>query len=471
MELQDLLNKFKQYNNSKDDLDMIKRSYEFAEEKHKDQRRRSGEAYILHPLKVAIILTVFKADANTISAALLHDVIEDTDATKEDVIKLTNEYVYRLVLGVTKINLPTDSDTNVEAENTRRLLIGMTEDIRVILIKLADRIHNMRTLEYMSEAKQKEKSIETLDLFVPLASYLGNYKLKDELADLSLKYLNPELFKDLSERIKVLEKDRKQYNEEMVNNISKTLTENDIPNTLVPSTKNTYGVYRRMQEGALLHDVHDLFAIRIILDNEADCYKALGIIHKLYKPINERFKDYIANQKTNGYQSLHTTVFGANGNITQMRIRTKEMDEVSKLGIAHYWPSEKVEMNRVLKDRPFYTLLKEINELKDNIDYLDILRADILSSKIYVFTPTGEVIELPTGSTPVDFAYKIHTDIGNKLDKVYINHEKADLSAILKTNDIVNVTTNENSSPKEEWLKYAKTNHAKRNIRKEINKE
>ena len=476
LNIQNLLDLIKEYN--KEAVKIVRKAYEYADYLHQGQYRQSGEPYIIHPLNVAYILAEMHADSDTICAGLLHDTLEDTNITKEDIAHEFNQNVANLVDGVTKIskmNFSTKQDQNMA--NTRKIITGITEDVRIIIIKLADRLHNMRTLGFKSEFKQKENALETMEIFVPLAYYIGAYRIKSELEDLSLQYLKSDMYKSIQERKLKLEELSKPCLEEMLYKIQKLLNDKNIPNEIKVRTKNIYGIYKRLEEGYKLSDIHDLLALKIMVDEIDNCYKTLGIIHQEYRPINNKFKDYICNPKTNMYRSLHTTVFGPDDRLVQTQIRTFDMDKIASFGLTTYWNIEKGKardvMQNDLKDKfQFFKSLTEINSMfGDNQQFVNQVKSELFSDKVYVYTTKGEIIELPKGSTPIDFAYKIHTDIGDTMVGVFVNDEYVPVDYILKNKDRVRIVTDELSyGPREEWLKKAHTSLAKRKI-KEFNKK
>ena len=374
MNLEKLLENIKKYNSNEQEIEMIKKAYFYAERLHNGQIRQSGEEYITHPLSVAIILSEIEANTNTIVAALLHDTLEDTDVKKDDISYQFNPHVAMLVDGVTKIGKMNFSSREEEiAGNTRKLLNGITEDIRIILIKLADRLHNMRTLEFKKPDKQKENALETMEIFVPIAYYLGCYSIKSELEDLSFKYINPEMYFELAKKVKKIEETTHDDLHSMLADIHTLLTTNNIPNEVKARTKNIYGIYKRIQQGNKLNEIHDLLALKIIVDNIRNCYAALGDVHSLYTPIHGRMKDYLVQPKTNMYQSLHTTVFGKGENLVQTQIRTFEMDKIATMGLPAYWQDPDVVMNDELKNKfQFFKSLLEINQsTNDNRRFLE----------------------------------------------------------------------------------------------------
>ncbi len=469
--LQDLIDKLNEYNS--EEVEVIKKAYEYAKKLHEGQYRQSGEPYINHPLNVAYILADMNADRDTICAGLLHDVLEDTEITKEDIAHDFNQNVANLVDGVTKLskmNFSSKQDQNLA--NTRKIITGITEDVRIIIIKLADRLHNMRTLQFKSEFKQKENALETMEIFVPLAYYIGAYRIKSELEDLSLRYLKPDMYKKIEERKLKIEEDSNGCLQEMLLKIQAMLNDKNIPNEIKVRTKNIYGIYKRLSEGQKLADIHDLLALKIMVDEVANCYFALGMIHEEYHPINNKFKDYICNPKTNMYRSLHTTVFGPGDRLVQTQIRTFAMDKVASFGLTAYWDVEKGNARDVMQEDlkskfQFFKSLTEINSMfGDNQQFVNQVKCELFSDKVYVYTTKGDIIELPKGATPIDFAYKIHTDIGNTMVGVFVNDEYVPIDYVLKNKDRVRIVTDDLSyGPREDWIEKAQTSHAKRKIR------
>lgn len=459
---------------SNEEIKEIEKAYLYAEKEHDGQYRKTGEPYIVHPLFVASILTTIRADKETIIAGLLHDTIEDTDASKSEIRDLFGETVANLVDGVTKIN-----NINVSTENEhltnyyKKIIVGMSEDVRVIIIKLADRLHNMRTLYALGHEKQKKKAKETLEILAPIAHRLGMHKIKSELEDLSLKYLKPEAYKDVVEKLNHTKFERELYVKKMMEDVSSLLRQNGIKHQIKGRAKSIYSIYKKLDKGRSFNDIYDLLAIRILVEKEQECYLALGLIHSKYKPISKRFKDFIAMPKTNLYQTLHTTVFGLEGNLFEIQIRTYDMDEIAENGIASHWAYKEkknaaVEMQNVTEQKlQFY---KSIIELKgDNLtseDFIDKVKNEVLNNNIYVYTPKGDVIEMPIGSTPIDFAYRIHSQVGDKMTGAIVNNSMVNLSYELKNGDIIKIITNNNSKgPSREWLGICKTTGARNKIK------
>lgn len=469
--LQDLLNKLREYN--PEEVEIVKRAYEYADTLHKGQMRQSGEPYISHPLNVAYILADMHADRDTICAGLLHDTLEDTNITKEDISHDFNQNIANLVDGVTKLskmNFSSKQDQNYA--NTRKIITGIKEDVRIIIIKLADRLHNMRTLQFKSEFKQKENALETMEIFVPLAYYIGAYRIKSELEDLSLQYLKSDMYKKIEERKLRLEESSNDCLKEMSYKIETLLNDKNIPNEIKIRTKNIYGIYKRLNEGHKLSDIHDLLALKIMVDEVENCYRTLYLIHNEYHPINDKFKDYICNPKTNMYQSLHTTVFGPDDRLIQTQIRTFDMDKVASFGLTAYWDEQKGKARDVMQDDlkqkfQFFKSLTEINSMfGDNQQFVNQVKNELFADKVYVYTTKGDIIELPKGATPIDFAYKIHTDIGNTMVGVFVNDEFVPIDYALKNKDRVRIVTDELSyGPRIDWIDKAQTSLAKRKIK------
>ena len=464
---------------SSDEIKEVEKAYKFAYDKHKGQYRKTGEEYIVHPLFVAHILTTIRADKDTLIAGLLHDVIEDTEVTKEELKNLFGETVANLVDGVTKIN-----SINVSTENEyltgyyKKIIVGMSEDVRVIIIKLADRLHNMRTLYALPHDRQKRKAKETLEILAPIAHRLGMHKIKSELEDLSLKYLKPEAYRDVVEKLNHTKKEREEYVKKMMDEVSELLRNNNIKHEIKGRAKSIYSIYKKLDKGRSFNDIYDLLAIRILVDKEQECYLALGLIHSKYKPVSKRFKDYIAMPKTNLYQTLHTTVFGPFGNLFEIQIRTYEMDEIAENGIASHWAYKEnknaaLEMQNVTEQKlQFYKSIIELKEDKlTSEDFVDKVKNEVLNNNIYVYTPKGDVIEMPKGSTPIDFAYRIHSQVGDKMTGAIVNNNMVNISYELQNGDIIKIITNNNSKgPSREWLNIVKTTAARNKIKNFFNR-
>lgn len=469
--IDDLINVIKKYN--PEEVEIIKKAYYYAEELHKGQKRQSGEDYITHPLNVAYILASMHADRDTVCAGLLHDTLEDTHITKEDISHDFNPVIASLVDGVTKIsklNFSTKQEQNLA--NTRKIITGITSDVRIIIIKLADRLHNMRTLEYKTEFKQKENSLETIDIFVPLAYYIGAYRIKSELEDLSFRYLKPDIYMSLLEKNKRLEEENKNTLLEMKYKIETILKDNNIPNEIKVRTKNIYGIYKRLSAGERLSDIHDLFSLKVMVDEIDDCYKTLRYVHNLYHPINSKFKDYICNPKTNMYSSLHTTVFGEEGKLVQTQIRTFDMDKIASFGLTAYFDINKGNARKIMQEElknkyQFFSSLLEINSVfADNQEFVNQIKNELFSSKVYIYGTDGKIVELPKGSTIIDYAFNLESDIGYTMIGAVVNDEYKDVDYILKNNDRVRIIRDDLSfGPREEWITKAVTTKAKKRIK------
>lgn len=475
-----LLNKIESYDKDQEEIELIKKAYEYAAEKHFGVKRLTGEDYIYHPLNVAYILVeTYKVDCATICAALLHDVLEDCDVSKEELEQEFGKEITELVDGVTKINrLNFQGDNEATIANHRKILVGLSEDVRVIIIKLADRLHNMRTLWIMPEKKQKQTAKETLDILTPIASRLGMNQMKSELEDLSLRYYKPEAYFSIVEKLNQTKKERDNNVVEMMESVSALLNEHDIKHEIKGRAKSIHSIYKKLDKGRRFSDIYDLLAMRVFVETEAECYQALGIIHSKYRPIPKRFKDYIAMPKTNMYQSLHTTVFGIDGHLYEIQIRTHEMDKIAEYGIASHWSykekgSVKASMQNAMEQKlQFFRAIIELkNEEESDEGFVQSVQDDILHDTIYVFTPKGDVVELPKDSTPIDFAYKVHSKVGDKMVGAIVNNSIVPLDYKLQNNDIIKINTNQNSfGPSREWINIVKTTSARNKIKGFFNK-
>ena len=454
----------------------IESAYHFAKRCHEGQRRKSGEPYIIHPLAVAqIVAEELKLDSESIEAALLHDCIEDTAATYADIARLFSPTVADLVEGVsklTRIQYATKEDEQME--NLRKMLIAMSKDIRVILIKISDRLHNMRTMEYQSPAKQKQKSLETMEIYAPIAHRLGMQRIKWELEDLSLKYLDPVGFEEINSSLQLKAKEYDAFMKKTQDQIDKRLQEMHIPHTVYGRMKHPYSIYRKMfSQNKQLDEIFDLFAFRVIVGSVGDCYNVLGVIHDLYKPILGRFKDYIGTPKPNGYQSLHTTVMGSDGIPFEVQIRTEEMHEIAEYGVAAHWKYKQGGAGAGTEGK--YEWVRRLLENQDGTDaeeYIHSLKVDMFSDEVFVFTPNGDVQNLPAGATPIDFAYAIHSAVGNHMIGAKINGRIVTLDSSLKNGDIVEIITSKSAKgPSRDWLKIAKSSEARSKIRQWFKKE
>ena len=470
--------KLKTYITNKDELELIKKAYDYAYDIHFGQKRLTGEDYITHPLNVAYILTGINADVYTIASALLHDVFNEGGADAIEFKNIFGEDIFSIVQGLTKINkLNFSGDSESIINNQRKILVGLSEDVRVIIIKLADRLHNMKTIYVLDEKKQKETAKETLDILTPIAHRLGMNHLKSELEELSLRYLKPEEYYSIVEKLNTTKAERDLSVSKMINSVSELLNKHDIKHEIKGRSKSIYSIYKKLAKGKRFSDIYDLLALRIFVNTEEECYQALGIIHSKFKPKPNRFKDYIAMPKTNMYQSLHTTVFGVDGQLYEIQIRTYEMDRIAENGIASHWSYKEKGSNRAAiqsdmeQKLQFFKSIMELKQSEGETDeFVNLVQEDILKNTIYVFTPKGDVIELPAGSTPIDFAYKVHTKVGDTMTGALVNGQMVSLDYVLNNNDVVKVITNSNSSPSREWVNIVKTAQAKNKIKSYFSK-
>ena len=469
-----LIDKIKRYHPSAGDLSAIDKAYNFAKKSHGDQKRKSGEPYIIHPIHTALILADLELDKESIMAGLLHDVMEDTKVTREQMISEFGEEVTDLVDGVTKLTkLDYDADkVEKQAENLRKMFLSMAKDIRVILIKLADRLHNMRTLQYMTPEKQKEKSKETMEIYAPIADRLGISKIKIELDDLALRYLEPEKYKDLVDGVHLRLEHREEFMSQLIAEVAGYIEKAGIKATIDGRVKHYFSIYKKMvNQHKTLDQIYDVFAIRIIVDTVMECYGALGVIHEKYTPVPGRFKDYIAMPKQNMYQSLHTTLIGPNGQPFEIQIRTMEMHKTAEYGIAAHWKYKENITGEGDNEEQKISWLRQILEwqrdLSDNHEFLNLLKDDLnmFSENVYCFTPNGDLKSLPNGSTPIDFAYSIHSAVGNKMVGARVNGKMVNIDYKIQNGDQVEVVTSNNSNgPSMDWLKIVKSTQAKNKI-------
>ena len=465
--------------NPKYNTELIGKAFDKAQELHDGQLRKSGEPYFIHPINVAIILAQLGMDEATIIGGLLHDVVEDTEYTRDQLVKDFGEEIALLVDGVTKLGtIKFESKEEIQAENFRKMFLAMSKDIRVLIIKLADRLHNMRTIEYMKPAKIEEKCKETLEIYAPLAGRLGISTVKFELEDIALKYLHPEEFKDLQEKVSLRKSQREETINTVIGEIKEALDDMDLEYDIYGRAKHFYSIYKKMKfQNKQIDEIFDLIAVRIIVDTVKDCYAVLGIVHTMWKPIPGRFKDYIAMPKPNMYQSLHTTVIGDNGEPFEIQIRTHEMHEVAEYGIAAHWKYKEGNTSAEASsdDIKLAWLRQSIEwqqDLNDPKDFLETMKMDLFATQVFVFTPRGDVIELPAGSTPLDFAFKIHSAIGCKCVGAKVNGKMVTIDHTLQNGDIVEIVTSANSSgPSADWLKIAKSSNARNKIRSWLKKE
>ncbi len=473
--IEDIVNKMKK-NNKKSDIKLIMKAYNYAKENHGDQLRKSGEPYIIHPIQVAYTLAELELDDATICAALLHDVVEDTEVTHQDLINEFGIEIAEMVDGVTKLSkLNYESVEEAQVENYRKMFLAMGKDIRVIMIKLSDRLHNMRTLKYLSRDRQIANAKETMDLYAPLANRLGIYSLKWELEDLSFKYLYPEEYREIVEGIDRKREERLQFIDKIEEQIKQELKKQKIEAEITGRAKHLYSIYRKMKrDNITLDQIYDLFALRIIVNSVKDCYAALGVVHELYNPMPGRFKDYIAVPKPNMYQSLHTTLIGEKGTPFEVQIRTWDMHRIAEYGIAAHWAYKEASFARgkkanvkVSEDKLAWLreTLEWQKDMQDPQEFLNTLKTELFEDEVYVFTPKGDIKVLPSGSTPIDYAYSIHAEIGHHMTGCKINSKMMPIITKLHNGDIIEIITSDNAKgPSRDWLKFIKSSTAKNKI-------
>lgn len=457
----------------KKDWPIILKAYNYAKKHHHGQKRESGEDYIIHPLTVAYILSKMKAESSVICAALMHDLIEDTDVTYDDIAREFNSEIAYLVDGVTKLtHLNFNNKDEFQASNIRRIIVSIREDARIVIIKLVDRLHNMRTIEYKKETRRREIALQTLEIYVPLAYYIGAYKIKCELENISFMYLKPMEYQDLSNKLSNIYNGNKKVLNKMINDTKKRLNDEGIKCNLRIRYKDIYSVYKKIiTKSVELNDIHDLLGIEVIVKNIKDCYLSLMIIHEMYVPLNYKFKDYIVKPKTNMYKALHTTVFGQNDRLVQFQIRTKEMDKIAEFGLTSYWFKNKsLAKNKMQTDLEnnfqFFKSIEELDStIADNIEFVKLVKEELFSRNVYVRTTSGEVLELPYNSTPIDFAYKIHSDIGNTMIAAVVNEKMVPFDYKLQNNDRVRIICDKTVFvDRSKWVLMASTTHAKKKI-------
>lgn len=474
--LKDLIDKIEN-SNPNADINKVIKAYEFADKAHEGQVRNSGEKFIIHPLNVAMILTELNMDTTTIVASLLHDVIEDTDVTYEEIQDVFGTEVVNLVDGVTKLKkIKYRTKEERKAENLRKMVIAMAKDIRVIIIKLTDRLHNMRTLEYMAEEKKKEKALEALEIYAPIANRLGIFKIKWELEDLALRHLDPQGYYELVEKVSKKRKEREEYIKAVTDILNEKLEDIDIEFEVSGRPKHFYSIYKKMvYQNKSFEEIFDLTAIRVVVNSINDCYGVLGIVHTLWKPLPGRFKDYIAMPKPNMYQSLHTTVIGPKGETFEIQIKTGDMHRTAEYGIAAHWKyKEGIKATDEFDNKLSWLrqMLEWSKDMKDPKEFMESLKIDIFNNEVFVFTPKGDVIRLPKGSTSIDFAYRVHTAVGNRCVGAKIDGKIRPLDYKLKNGNIVSVITSSNSNgPSRDWLKIAVSSQAKSKIKQWFKKE
>jgi len=477
MEYEKLAKKVKE-NIEAPDLSLIKKAYDFAQKAHQDQKRSSGVPFVEHPLGTAEILSDLGLDVISITAAILHDVVEDTDIDIEEIKKEFGEEVAVIVDGVTKLTrLKVKSREEYQAESLRKMFLAMAEDIRVVLIKLADRLHNMRTLNYLGEEKQKQKAQETLDIYGPLAHRLGMSRIKWELEDLSFRYLQPEVYREMARKVNANRQEREDDIENAIELLKQELAENDIEADIYGRPKHLYSIYQKMQrKGVNFDEIYDLTAIRVIVDSVRQCYEVLGIVHEIWKPMPGRFKDYIAMPKSNMYQSLHTTVIGAKGgDPLEVQIRTPEMHRTAEYGIAAHWRyKEGKAVDEDFEDKLAWLrqLLEWQKDLQEPAEFMENLKVDLFEDEVFVFTPKGDVVSLPRGSTPVDFAYNIHTEVGHNCRSAKVNGKMVPLEYELENGDIVEILTSKSSGgPSRDWLEFVQSSRSRSKIKRWFKKQ
>lgn len=456
-------------NNNQADVDLVRLAFDFADQAHRGQTRKSGEPYIQHSLHTAFMLAQMKADLTTIIAGLLHDVPEDTDFTVEDIYKNFGADVASLVSGITKLGKIKYRGIERYRENLRKMVLAMADDIRVIMIKFCDRLHNIKTLEFLPPEKQERIAKETLEIYAPIAGLLGIWRIKWQMEDICFKYLYPEEFKKIEYKYEVEKKaERNKYIQRIKIRLLEEFSKNNLNFKIEGRFKHLYSIYRKMQQkNRPFDEIYDVFALRVLTDNISDCYKALGTIHSIWKPKPGRFKDYVAMPKPNGYRSLHTTVFGPEGKSVEFQIRTEEMNDESLYGIAaHWYYKQKKEGGGIKQPKWLDEILEMQREIKDTKDFLQNVKFDIFRHRIFVFSPKGDPFELPERSTPIDFAYAVHTDIGNRAIGAKVNEKMSSLEHELKNGDLVEIIIEKNKKhPSLDWLKFAKTKRAREKIK------
>ena len=466
-----ILDKYRELGLDNEKLDKINEAYYYALKKHTGKKRKDGTDFITHPISVAKILSDLNVDDTTIIAALVHETIAESDATLEEIEKLFGENVRIIVDSLTKINkLKLNDPSEQESLYLRKILVGLSEDVRVLIIKLADRLHNMRTLSSLPVEKQKQKAIETMNVLIPIAHRLGINSIKSELEDLSLKYSKPEVYDSILEKLDGTKEELTNELNEMIESVSEILSSHNIKFKIKGRVKSVYSIYTKLSTGRKWSDIYDILALRAIVDNVSDCYLGAGLIHAKYRPIPKRFKDYIAMPKSNMYQSLHTSVFGVGGHIFEIQLRTKEMDDIAENGIASHWSYKEHTSNNIknIMDQKLEMYKNLIDSYSSDISdevFKKHVEDELLSNLIYVFTPKGDVMELPEGSTPVDFAYRVHTNVGDKMVNAIVNENIVPLDYKLQDGDIVKINTDSNSTPNKDWLNFVKTSQAKNKIK------
>lgn len=473
----ELYEKIKKMIKKQDELDVINKAYGFALERHSGKKRRNGDDYVTHPLEVANILTDLNVDYVTLASALLHETINHTDTTIDEIREEFGEEIATIVHSLSKINrLELSDDKDSSAAYLRKVLVGLSEDVRVLFIKLADRLHNMRTLDALTIDEQKQKANETTSVLIPIAHRLGINSIKSELEDLCLRYTKPDVYNDILEK---LDASREELNDlllEMKQSISEILTENGVAFKIKGRVKSVHSLYNKMDNGKRFNDIYDILALRVFVDTVQDCYLTIGLIHSKYRPMPRRFKDYVANPKENMYQSLHTTIFGIDGHLFEVQVRTYEMDEIAEKGIASHWSykekgSVKVQSMMEHKLEMFRNIIEANNDVESDTEFANNLNNELLSELIYCYTPKGDVLELPKGATPIDFAYRIHSGVGDRTIGAIVNDQIVPLDYELQDGDIVKINTGKEANPNKDWLNFAKTSQAKGKIKSYFSKQ
>ena len=469
--------KIKKIIKKQDELDIINNAYGFALNKHEGRKRRNGDDYISHPLEVANILTDLNVDYVTLASAILHETINHGETTVDEIKEEFGEEIATIVHSLSKINrLELSDDKDSSAAYLRKVLVGLSEDVRVLFIKLADRLHNMRTLDALTIEEQKQKANETTSVLIPIAHRLGINSIKSELEDLCLKYTKPDVYNDILEKLDASREQLNEYLLEMKQSISDILTENGIPFKIKGRVKSVHSLYNKMDNGKRFSDIYDILALRVFVDTEQECYLTIGLIHSKFRPMPRRFKDYVANPKENMYQSLHTTVFGVEGQLFEVQVRTYEMDEIAEKGIASHWSykekgSVKVQSMMEHKLEMFRNIIEANNEVESDTEFANNLNSELLSELIYCYTPKGDVLELPKGATPVDFAYRIHSGVGDRTIGAIVNDQIVPLDYELQDGDIVKINTGKEANPNKDWLNFVKTSQAKSKIKSYFSKQ
>ena len=473
----ELYEKIKKIIKKQDELDTINNAYAFALNKHAGKKRRNGDDYVTHPLEVANILTDLNVDYVTLASSIIHETVNHSDATIDEVKEEFGEEIATIVHSLSKINrLELSDDKDSSAAYLRKVLVGLSEDVRVLFIKLADRLHNMRTLDALTAEEQKQKANETTSVLIPIAHRLGINSIKSELEDLCLRYTKPDVYNDILEKLDASREQLNEYLLEMKQSISDILTENGIPFKIKGRVKSVHSLYNKMDNGKRFSDIYDILALRVFVDTEQECYLTIGLIHSKFRPMPRRFKDYVANPKENMYQSLHTTVFGVEGQLFEIQVRTYEMDEIAEKGIASHWSykekgSVKVQSMMEHKLEMFRNIIEANNNIESDTEFANNLSSELLSDVIYCYTPKGDVLELPKGATPVDFAYRVHSGVGDRTIGAIVNDQIVPLDYELQDGDIVKINTGKESNPNKDWLNFVKSSQAKSKIKSFFSKQ